>query len=186
MTQEKLKTLIAGCLLQKYGHFCSILTSSSLLPVLSSTSVDVTYKRGKNNSGFFRICFSYQAGKPQKEQHQVSADSTSIGLPHPEGKKSSEPIVTASQFSTPSTSTAKGNQGVHSPSSVVCHQCSGHGSHSKAIILPTQRFCIVSVQFVLLTQGKEHVSRLLSRQLRPLDMLDIMWLGNRQRNIGNH
>lgn len=138
VTQEKFKTLIVGCLLQKYGHFCSIHTSSSLLHVLSSTSVDVTYKRGKNNSGFFHICFSYQAGKPQKEQDQVSADSASTGLLHTGGKKSSgPPIVTASQFSTPSTGTAKGNRGVHRQSSVVCHWCSGHNSHSKATILPT-------------------------------------------------
>lgn len=47
MTQEKFSKLIVGCLLQKYGHFYSIHISSSLLHVLSSTSVDVTYKRGK-------------------------------------------------------------------------------------------------------------------------------------------
>lgn len=47
LTWEKFSTLIVGCLLQKYGHFCSIHKSSSLLHVLSSTLVDVTYKRGK-------------------------------------------------------------------------------------------------------------------------------------------
>lgn len=82
----------------------------------------------------------------------------------------------------------KGNQGVHCPSSVACHWCSGHSSHSKAPILPPypQLFCIVSVQFILLTEGKGYVSGLLSRQLRHFDMLAIMWLGNRQGNIGNH
>lgn len=40
---------MVGCLLQKYGHFCSIYTSPSLLHVFSSTSVAVTHKRVKNN-----------------------------------------------------------------------------------------------------------------------------------------
>lgn len=47
-------------------------------------------------------------------------------------------------------------------------------------------FCIVSVYFVLLIEGKERVSRLLSRQLRAFDMLAIMWLDNGQGSMENH
>lgn len=36
------------------------------------------------------------------------------------------------------------------------------------------------------SQGKEHVLRPLSRQLRSLNMLSIMWLDNGQGNMGNH
>lgn len=134
----------------------------------------------RRSSGFFHICFSYQAGKLQRGS-DLSWHSQ-YWLPHPGREKSSEPlIVTASQFSTPST-----NQRVHCQFSVICHWCSGHSSHSEATLLPAKMFCIVSVQLVLLTQGKEHVSRLLSRQLRPFHILAILWLGNRQGNTGNH
>lgn len=86
----------------------------------------------RRNSGFFHMCFAYQAGKLQKEEDQISADTTSTGLPHPRRKKGSEPlIVTASQFSTPSTNTVQGNQRVHCQSPVICHWCSGHSSQHK-------------------------------------------------------
>jgi len=48
----------------------------------------------------------------------------------------------AQNHSIPSTSTAMGNQGAHHQSSVACQWCSGHTSHSKATILPTQIFCL--------------------------------------------
>lgn len=72
MTQEKFSTLIVSCLLQKYGHFCSIHTSSSLLHVLSSTSVDVTYQRGKKKLCILSYLFLLSGRETSKRGSDLS------------------------------------------------------------------------------------------------------------------
>lgn len=87
----------------------------------------------RRNSGFFHMCFSYQAGKLQKEEDQISVDLILYWPPSPREKEKprTTKILTASQFSTPSTSTVQGNQRVHCQSSAICHWCSGHSSQHK-------------------------------------------------------
>lgn len=175
-----------GHLLKNTGHFCPIYTSPSLLHVLSSTSVAVTYKRGKNHSGFSHVCFSYQAGKPQKEEDQVSAGFVNTGLPaFALVSKARNHQQEQLPNSLPPAPTQQRTRRISVPlpngPSLLCRTQ-----------LSLQSLCTPDIEVFrslcsfFTSQGKEHVLRPLSRQLRSLNMLSIMWLDNGQGNMGNH